>query len=133
MMPPGKWETGTQNTEAIAGLRACLAYLGGLGAEVSSDPLSRAALTGGMQRIAVHEAMLSRRFITGLAAIPGTRLYGVSDPSRVGTRGSALKPALRRKRSSWRGKNSLPANKASAAGASRPINRPDVARLRRIS
>ena len=99
--PPGKWETGTQNTEAIAGLRAGLAYLGGLGAAASSDPLSpdplspdplspdplsRAAFTCGMQRIIAHEATLSRRFIAGLAALPGAHLYGITDPARLGER-----------------------------------------------
>lgn len=85
-LPPGKWETGTQNTEAIAGLRACLAYLGGLGAEASPDPLSRAAFVGGMQRIIAHEALISRRFLAGLAAIPGARLFGVSDSAHIAAR-----------------------------------------------
>lgn len=85
-LPPGKWETGTQNTEAIAGLRACLAYLGGLGAAAAPDPLSRAAMVAGMRRIVAHEALLSRRFLAGLAAIPGARLYGIADPARVAAR-----------------------------------------------
>lgn len=85
-LPPGKWETGTQNTEAIAGLRACLAYLGELGAAASADPLSRAAFTGGLRRIITHEQTLSRRFLAGLAAIPGARLYGIGDPARVAER-----------------------------------------------
>lgn len=82
-VPPGKWETGTQNTEAIAGLRACLSYLGELGAESSPDPLSRLALTTGMKRIVTHEASLSRRFLAGIGVISGARVYGISDPSRI--------------------------------------------------
>jgi cysteine desulfurase family protein (TIGR01976 family) len=85
-LPPGKWETGTQNTEAIAGLRACLAYFGGLGADAAPDPLSRDALTAGMRRIVAHEATLSRRFLAGLATIPGVHLYGIDDPSRLAAR-----------------------------------------------
>ncbi len=85
-VPPGKWETGTQNTEAIAGLHACLGHLGELGAGASADPWSRAALVGGLQRIVAHEQKLSRRFLSGLAAIPGVRLYGVADPTRVARR-----------------------------------------------
>ncbi len=85
-LPPGKWETGTQNTEAIAGLRACLAYFGGLGAEAAPDPLARAALVAGMRRIVAHEAMLSQRFLAGLATIPGARLYGIADQDRIGAR-----------------------------------------------
>lgn len=80
--PPGKWETGTQNTEAIAGLGACLAYLGGLGG-VSVDPVtSRAALSRGLQRIVAHEQELSRRFLSGVAMIPGVRVHGIADPQR---------------------------------------------------
>ena len=39
-----------------------------------------------MQRIIAHEALISQRFIAGLAAIPGARLYGVSDPTRIAAR-----------------------------------------------
>ena len=84
--PPGKWETGTQNTEAIAGLHACLGHLGGLGAASSNVSRSRAALTGGLRRIIAHERALSVRFLTGLTAIPGARLYGIADPARVAER-----------------------------------------------
>jgi cysteine desulfurase family protein (TIGR01976 family) len=82
-VPPGKWETGTQNTEAIAGLRACLGYLGELGVESSTDPLSRLALTTGMKRIVTHESSLSQRFLAGLKDVPGARLYGIADPTRI--------------------------------------------------
>lgn len=82
-VPPGKWETGTQNTEALAGLRACLAYLGDLGSESSPDHLSRLALTAGMKRIVTHEATLSQRFLMGLSEVSGARLYGISDPARI--------------------------------------------------
>jgi len=85
-VPPGKWETGTQNTEALAGLRACLSYIGELGSQASSECLSRAALVGGMRRIIAHEHALTRRFLTGLATIPGARLYGITDPARCGER-----------------------------------------------
>ena len=85
-VPPGKWETGTQNTEGIAGLRACLGYLGALGAEGSMDPLSRAAFTAGLQRIVAHEQTLSHRFMRGLLQIPGARLYGISDLARLAER-----------------------------------------------
>lgn len=81
-LPPGKWETGTQNTEAIAGLGACLAYLGDLGNASTTEPPSRSALVHGMQRIIDHEQQLSRRFLAGLAAIPGATLYGIADPAR---------------------------------------------------
>jgi cysteine desulfurase family protein (TIGR01976 family) len=85
-LPPGKWETGTQNTEAIAGLGACLAYFGALGAYADPDPFSRAALAAGLRRVAAHEAGLSRCFLAGIAAIPGAQVSGIADPARAAER-----------------------------------------------
>jgi cysteine desulfurase family protein (TIGR01976 family) len=84
MQPPGKWETGTQNFEAIAGLGACLGYLGGIAS--LEHPLSRPALVAAMQGIQAYEQLLSRRFLAGAATIPGLRLYGISDPARLAHR-----------------------------------------------
>ncbi len=82
-LPPGKWETGTQNTEALAGLRACLLHLAEVGGEAS---LSRAALIGGVQRIVAHEGGLSARFLTGIANIPGITVHGLCDPAGTAAR-----------------------------------------------
>ena len=86
-LPPGKWETGTQNTEAIAGLRACLAHIAELGDDQPQShekPLcSRANLVAGMQRIMAHEQALSVRFLAGVASIPGITVYGRADPAQV--------------------------------------------------
>jgi cysteine desulfurase family protein (TIGR01976 family) len=83
---PGKWETGTQNFAGLAGLRACLASLGGLGSATNDDPFSRAAMIAGMTRITAHERELCRHFLSGIAEIPGLHLYGISDPARLGER-----------------------------------------------
>jgi cysteine desulfurase family protein (TIGR01976 family) len=82
--PPGKWETGTQNTEALAGLGACLGYLAGLGAKRAR--ISRAALVAGVGRIVAHERLLSRRFLAGVARLPGLRVFGIADPERAAER-----------------------------------------------
>lgn len=82
IVPPGKWETGTQNTEGLAGLHAGLKYLGALGAAGSSDPLARAAFIAGLQRIIVHEQTLSERFMRGVRQISGAHLYGITDLTR---------------------------------------------------
>jgi cysteine desulfurase family protein (TIGR01976 family) len=79
--PPGKMETGTQNFEAIAGLRACLGYFGSMGG--GGDPLSRLSLSHAMALIREHEAGLSRHFLTGVAGIRGARVHGIADPGRV--------------------------------------------------
>lgn len=75
-LPPGKWETGTQNTEAIAGLQACLTHIAELGGEQPHALSTRVNLTAGMQRIMAHEQSLSARFLAGLATIPGITVYG---------------------------------------------------------
>ncbi len=82
-LPPGKWETGTQNFEAMAGLVACLGYLGGLGATAGEDPVGRTALTRAMERIRAHESALSRQFLSGLAGMPRVRIHGITDPARL--------------------------------------------------
>ena len=40
----------------------------------------------GMQRISAHEQALSARFLTGVASIPGLRVYGRADPTQVHAR-----------------------------------------------
>lgn len=69
--PPGKWETGTQSFESIAGLRACLAYLGGL---------------GGMARVRAYEIGLTRAFLAQAEKVPGLKIYGITSPERAGER-----------------------------------------------
>ncbi len=74
--PPGKWETGTQSFESIAGLRACLAYLAQLGPD----------LRGAMAQIRSYELSLTHAFMTRAAQIPGLKIYGITDPDRAGER-----------------------------------------------
>jgi cysteine desulfurase family protein (TIGR01976 family) len=74
-LPPGKWETGTQNFEAIAGLRACLAYLGALGDETHGP--------AAMDWVVQYEAELSRQFLAQARDVAGLRVYGITDPDRV--------------------------------------------------
>jgi len=85
-VPPGKWETGTQNFEAVAGLRACLAYLCSIATDAGNHGVSRELLVNAIQRIAAHEQTLSRRFLDGVATIPGLRLYGITDAKRADLR-----------------------------------------------
>ncbi|HYE05383.1 MAG TPA: cysteine desulfurase-like protein [Planctomycetota bacterium] len=82
---PGKWETGTQSFEAIAGLLAVLRYLGGLGAD-GGEALGRLALERAMQRIQRHELALTGRFLTGARTIPGLHVHGIADPARSAER-----------------------------------------------
>ncbi len=83
--PPGKWETGTQSFESIAGLRACLEYLAEIGGELEPR---RARFLRAMREIQTHEADLSRAFLERFhaAALPGWRLHGIGDPARCAER-----------------------------------------------
>ena len=69
--PPGKWETGTQSFEALAGVTAAVEYLEALGADA----------------IAQQETLLGRRFLDGIADLGHVDLYGVPrmDGRRVAT------------------------------------------------
>lgn len=82
--PPGKWETGTQSFESIAGVAAAVDYLASLGDETGSR---RQSLMSAYRRIKTYEQDLTARFIDGLGDLDAVRLYGVpsSDGRRVST------------------------------------------------
>jgi cysteine desulfurase family protein (TIGR01976 family) len=73
---PGRWETGTQNHECLAGMLGAFEYLAELG---GSSQVERPALERAMSRIAVHERALAARLIDGLQQIPGLRIFGITD------------------------------------------------------
>ena len=84
---PFRWEWGTLNHECIAGITACVEYLADLGHHV--DPAvqkRRAALLAAYGAIQQHERDLAERLIRGLLALPGLKLYGISDPKRFDQR-----------------------------------------------
>ena len=78
--PPGKWETGTQSFESIAGLRAALAYLAQLGPDGGDDPHAA------MRAVRGYEKELTGAFLAGAAQVPGLKIYGLTDPARMGER-----------------------------------------------
>ncbi len=94
--PPGKFETGTQNHEAMAGILGALEYLIWLGrefgAEREEDLLDRGYrdraldLKKAMQVIRGYEFELSRTLLESLQEIPGLTLYGLTDPRRIDER-----------------------------------------------
>ncbi len=77
--PPGKWETGTQSFESIAGLRASLAYLGQMA--VGSGGIHSA-----LDAVKDYERGLSLRFLEGAHAVPSLRVYGITDSQRIAER-----------------------------------------------
>jgi cysteine desulfurase family protein (TIGR01976 family) len=104
---PNCWEWGTLNHECIAGIRACVEYWEELGRRVETglapsktqqaaslqnprEKLSvmsrREAILAAHQAIHAHERMLMEKMVAGLVAIPGLKLYGISDPRRFDRR-----------------------------------------------
>src|SRR5579864_1482714 len=92
---PQRWEWGTLNHELLAGVIACVEYLAELGVghvgtgalarppERSSATTRRASLLAAYRAIRAHELTLMHRMLSGLAEIPGLRLYGIADPARI--------------------------------------------------
>ena len=90
---PGKWETGTQNHEGIAGVLGALEYLEGVGKTYGGEQaegLSDKGYTGrrmelkkAMTAIRAYEFELIRALLSTLESIPGLRLYGLADPRRL--------------------------------------------------
>ncbi len=84
---PSRWESGTNNHECIAGITACVDYLADLGRRVDSSATNRrAAIEAAFAAIHEHEHALMETLISGVLAIPGVKLYGISDPNRFDQR-----------------------------------------------
>jgi len=77
-IPPGKWETGTQSHEALAGLLGTIDYLASLTPNGSDR---QARLRDTMSQIRAYERTLSERIIGGITTIPGARVWGLTDPA----------------------------------------------------
>ncbi len=90
-----RFETGTANFEGIAGTLAATDYLRDVGrsyGDVSGAPGAadaserRRELVAAMTAIAAYEQVLVARLITGLQAIPGVTIHGITDPARAAER-----------------------------------------------
>ena len=94
--PPGKFETGTQNHEGIAGVLGALEYFEWLGKTfggAQEESLRGSGYTGrklelkkAMSALRAYEFELSRALLSALDQIPGLRLYGLADPGKVDQR-----------------------------------------------
>lgn len=88
--PPHKFETGTQNHEGIAGALAAINYLASIGEKYGAPFTSpfqsfsgrRLHLKTAMAAIKAYEKEVFIRLMTGLRAIPGIRIYGITDLNR---------------------------------------------------
>jgi cysteine desulfurase family protein (TIGR01976 family) len=80
---PGRWMTGTQNHEGLAGLAAAIDYLHDLGVHSGFQGDRRATLRAAMTLIRGYESELGKHLIMGLAQLPRFRVWGISDPMRL--------------------------------------------------
>ncbi len=84
---PGRWMTGTQNHEGIAGTLAAVEYLADLGRTLVPDaPNRRAALEAAYRGIAAYERDLAAGLLVGLAEMPEVKVWGITDPARLDER-----------------------------------------------
>ncbi len=83
---PGRWMTGTQNHEGLAGVAAAIGYLESIGAHLAPASKPQQQLHAAMNAIRAHEQSLSRRLLAGLAERPRFRVWGVRDPNRLDER-----------------------------------------------
>ena len=84
-----RYETGTPSFEAYAGTLAAVTYLRDLGraygrpTDGASSGEARGELVAAMRAIAGYERSLASRMLEGLQAIPGVRIWGITDPARL--------------------------------------------------
>ena len=84
---PDCWETGTQVQELIAGIGAAVDYIAELGRHHDSSARSRRdALQAAYRATVPYERTLLTKLLDGLKAIPGVKVYGVTDPKRFAER-----------------------------------------------
>jgi cysteine desulfurase family protein (TIGR01976 family) len=93
--PPGKFETGTQNHEGLAGTLGAIEYLARLGEDIGKEHMPglastysgrRLQLKAAMASIQAHEMSLSRELIRVLQAEPGVRIWGITDEGEISRR-----------------------------------------------
>jgi cysteine desulfurase family protein (TIGR01976 family) len=93
--PPGKFETGTGNFEAIAGVLGALEYLTWVGETFGAEHAERyrSAFSGrrltlkqAMSAIRSHEIEMGRALLEELQRVPGLRIYGLTEARRLDQR-----------------------------------------------
>ena len=91
-LPPGKFETGTQNHEGIAGVLGAVEYFEWLGALFGQQYESkysdrfhgrRLRLKQAMNALRAYEFEISRLLLEVLEETPGVQIYGLTDPRRL--------------------------------------------------
>jgi selenocysteine lyase/cysteine desulfurase len=92
--PPGKYETGTQNHEGIAGTLAAVNYLAGIGEQYGKPYEARFPgfsgrrlhLKAGMTVLREYDHVLSAAILDELETLPGVQIHGITDRNRLDER-----------------------------------------------
>jgi cysteine desulfurase family protein (TIGR01976 family) len=79
---PGRWMTGTQNHEGIAGTLAAIDYLAELGRRQPGAADRRAALDAAYGAIASYERDRFAELLAGLAELADVNIWGITEPER---------------------------------------------------
>jgi cysteine desulfurase family protein (TIGR01976 family) len=92
--PPGKFETGTQNHEGIAGVLAAVDFLAAIGQQYG-QPIAeqfpglagrRLHLKTAMSLLRAYDHILSAAILGELETLPGARVHGIIDRRRLAER-----------------------------------------------
>ncbi len=73
---PGKWETGTQSFESLAGVTAAVDYLASLGGRNEPGGDRRKSIEGAFGTIEAYEAKLTEAFLAAIDDLPGVSVHG---------------------------------------------------------
>jgi cysteine desulfurase family protein (TIGR01976 family) len=80
---PGRWETGTQNHEGMAGVTAAVEYLADLGRRHTPEAHGqRVALLAAYHALRAYEQRLLGQLVPALLEIPGLTFYGIAEHAR---------------------------------------------------
>jgi selenocysteine lyase/cysteine desulfurase len=83
---PWRWETGTQNHEAMAGVTAAVEYLAKIGERSGTTGSRRQRLLAVMHATSAYERTLSEKLVAGLLAMPSVEFFGIREPARFAER-----------------------------------------------
>lgn len=101
---PGKFETGTQNHEGIAGVLGAIEYFEWIGKKFGNQHIQelenykgrRLELKKAMLAIHAYEYELSRALLSALQAVPGVTIFGLTDAQRLEERVATYSFRLKR-------------------------------------
>jgi cysteine desulfurase family protein (TIGR01976 family) len=83
---PGKWMTGTQNHEGIAGVLAAIDYLADVGRAINPADSRRESLQTAFAAIGEYERELCHRLLAGLAELPDVCVHGITNLAQLDER-----------------------------------------------